>query len=199
MRDTDKTPSEFAQRVEREARRRGFDRAQSRLVGMLGDGAPWVWNLADEHFPGAIRIVDRSHAKQKLSDVAKSIYGPNNGQGKEWGQQRHAELDAGDIERVLNALRIHMPQDDQARKCFAYTQRNRQRMRYAEFRAEGLCTSSGVVEAGCKVAIGTRCKRAGMHWTVAGADAIIALRCCKLSSRFDNFWKRRSTAKVAPT
>ena len=56
--------------------------------------------------------------------------------------------------------------------------RNRERMRYPEFRAAGLCTSTGVVEAGCKVAIGTRCKRAGMHWTVAGANAIIALRCC---------------------
>ena len=64
-------------------------------------------------------------------------------------------------------------------------------MRYPKFRAAGLCTSTGVVEAGCKVAIGTRCKRAGMHWTVAGVDAIIALRCCKLSGRFEDFWERR--------
>ena len=53
-------------------------------------------------------------------------------------------------------------------------------MSWPQFRAAGLCTSTGVVEAGCKVAIGTRCKRAGMHWTVAGVDAIIALRGCKL-------------------
>jgi hypothetical protein len=53
------------------------------------------------------------------------------------------------------------------------------------------------VEAGCKVAIGTRLKRAGMHWTVAGADAIIALRCCKLSGRFEDFWERRSAAATA--
>ncbi len=69
---------------------------------------------------------------------------------------------------------------------------NRDRMKYAEFRADGLCTSTGVVEAGCKVAIGTRCKRTGMHWTVAGVDAIIALRCCKLSGRFEDFWERRA-------
>jgi hypothetical protein len=48
-----------------------------------------------------------------------------------------------------------------------------------------------VVEAGCKVAIGTRCKRTGMHWTVGGANAIIALRCCKLSGYFEDFWERR--------
>ena len=51
-----------------------------------------------------------------------------------------------------------------------------------------------VVEAGCKLAIGTRCKRSGMHWSVAGVNAIIALRCCKLSGRFEDFWERRSTA-----
>ena len=195
-RDTDKTPSEFAQRVEREAQRRGFERAQRRVV--LGDGAPWVWNLADEHFPGAIQIVDRFHAKQKLSDVAKSIYGPESGLGKEWGRQRHHELDAGDIEVVLDALGLHAPKDDEARKCVDYIQRNRERMRYAKFRAEGLSTSTGVVEAGCKGAIGTRCKRPGMHWTVAGANAIIALRCYKLSGRFEDFWKRRSATIGRP-
>jgi hypothetical protein len=192
--DTDKTPSEFAQRVEREAQRCGFDRAKRRVV--LGDGAPWVWNLADELFPDTIQIVDRFHAKQKLSDVAKSIFGPESSLGKEWGRQRHNELDAGDIEAVLDSLRVYAPKDNEARKCVDYIQRNRQRMCYAKFRAEGLCTSTGVVEAACKVAIGTRCKRAGMHWTVAGADTIIALRCYKLSRRFDDFWQRRSALPV---
>ena len=69
---------------------------------------------------------------------------------------------------------------------------NRDRMRYADFHTAGLSTSTGVVEAGCKTAIGTRLKRTGMHWTVAGADAIIALRCCKLSGRFEHFWERRA-------
>ena len=55
----------------------------------------------------------------------------------------------------------------------------------------GLCVSSGVVEAGCKQ-IGDRLKRAGMRWTVAGANAIIALRCCILSGRFEDFWERRA-------
>ena len=70
-------------------------------------------------------------------------------------------------------------------------------MRYSAFRAQGLCTSTAVVEAGCKVAIGTRLKRAGMHWTVRGANAIIALRCCKLSGRFEDFWEHRAEWQVA--
>ncbi len=190
--DTDEPPSQFAQRVVREATRRAFDRAPRRAV--LGDGAPWIWNLATEHLPDAIQIVDRFHAKQHLSDVSTAIFGATSDLAKAWARQRHAELDAGDVEAVLRALRIHADADEEARKCVEYVTTNRRRMRYAEFHAQGLCTSTGVVEAGCKVAIGTRCKRAGMHWTVAGADAIIALRCCKLSGRFEDFWERRSAA-----
>ena len=190
QRDTDKVPSDFAARVLREAARRGFERASRQAV--LGDGAKWIWNLATEHLPDAIQIVDRFHAKQHLSDVAKSIYGAGSNLAEEWAHQRHDELDAGDIEAILSALRVHSPKDEEARKCVDYVDHNRGRMRYPEFRAAGLCTSTGVVEAGCKVAIGTRCKRTGMHWTVAGADAIIALRCCKLSGRFEDFWERRT-------
>jgi len=192
QKDTDEVPSEFAARVERETTRRGFGRAARRAV--LGDGAKWIWNLATEHFPDAIQIVDRFHAKQHLSDVAKSIYGAGSDLGEKWARERHDELDAGDIEAVLCALRVHAPEDDEARKCVGYLDDNRERMRYAQFRAAGLCTSTGVVEAGCKTAIGTRCKRAGMHWSVAGVDAIIALRCCKLSGRFEDFWERRAEA-----
>ncbi|MBF8287585.1 MAG: ISKra4 family transposase [Candidatus Rokubacteria bacterium] len=195
-RDTDKTPSEFARRVEREAQRRGFDQAQRRAV--LGDGAPWIWNLADEHCPGALQIVDLFHAKGHLWDVAKAIYGPGSDLGEQWAKQRRDEIDRGKLDAVLDALRVHAETNDEAHKCLDYVTTNRHRMRYPEFRAQGLCTSTGVVEAGCKTAIGTRLKRSGMHWTLAGADAIIALRCCKLSGRFEDFWERRSeTARAA--
>ena len=193
--DVDETCSEFAARVVREATRRGFDRAARQAV--LGDGAKWIWNLADEHFPDAVQIVDRFHVKQHLSDVAKSIYGAGTGLAKQWSRKRHDELDNGNIRALIKALRRHSPNHDEARKCIEYIQRNRERMRYPDFRAAGLCTSTGVVEAGCKLAIGTRCKRAGMHWTVAGADAIISLRCCKLSGRFEPFWERHAQCRVA--
>jgi len=35
---------------------------------------------------------------------------------------------------------------------------------------------SGVIEAGCKPIIGSRCKQSGMFWTVRGANSILALR-----------------------
>ena len=101
-------------------------------------------------------------------------------------------MDQGRLDALLAALRDHSQTTDEARTCIDYLTRNRPRMRYPRFRAMGLCVSSGVVEAGCKHTIGARLKRAGMHWSVAGANAIIALRCCKLSGRFEDFWERRA-------
>jgi hypothetical protein len=193
--DTDETPADFTQRVFREASRRRFTQAARTVV--LGDGAPWIWKIAQELFPRAIQIVDRFHVKQTLSTVAKAIYGADSPQALPWARRRHAELDAGKFPHLLRAVRRHAGTCEEARKCFQYLHRNRDRMRYPQFEAQDLCTSSGVVEAGCKVVVGTRLKRAGMHWTVRGSNAIIALRCSRLSGRFQDFWERRADARKA--
>ncbi len=183
-------PSPFARRVWREATRRRFCQARRRVV--LGDGAAWIWNIAAEQFPEAIQIVDRFHAKQHLSDLGKALYGPTSPRASQWANRRKEELDRGKFRVLLAAIRRQVPHSEDARRCLHYFQTNRDRMRYPEFHAQGLCTSTGVVEAGCKVAIATRLKRAGMHWTVRGSNAIIALRCSKLSGRFQDFWERRA-------
>jgi hypothetical protein len=186
--------SEFTQRVWREAQRRRFERAGCRVV--LGDGAPWIWNLAQELFPGAIEIVDRFHVKQHLCEVAKALYPTDPRRAHQWTEQQHQKLDAGQLQRIRLALLRHASRSEEARKCADYIQRNQHRMRYPQFQAQGLCPSSGVVEAGCKVTVGTRLKRAGMHWSLKGANAIIALRCCRLSGRFEDFWERRAQQRA---
>jgi hypothetical protein len=188
--DCQQTLSEFAQRVQREADRRGFQQARRQVV--LGDGAAWIWNIADAQFPDATQIVDRFHVKQHLSDVGKAIWGAENPLGAAWTAAREDELDAGQLDALIREISAHASVCEAARQCAGYLDRNRDRMNYPVFRAKGLCTSTGVVEAGCKVAVGTRLKRAGMHWTTAGADAIIALRCCRLSGRFEDFWESRA-------
>ena len=188
--DTDPAISPFAQRVRREAERRGFPQTARRVV--IGDGAPWIWRLASEVFPAAEQILDIYHAKQHLSDVAKAVHSSDSPRAEDWADQRHDELDAGHIDAILAALQKHAATCEDARKCLEYVESNRQRMRYKDFRAAGLCVGSGVVEAGCKTAVGSRCKRAGMHWTVEGANAILALRCCHLSNRFEDFWECRA-------
>jgi len=192
--DTSPGLSDFAARVEREANRRGFSEATRQVV--LGDGSLWIWNTASELFPQATQILDRFHAKEHLSQVGKVIYGEGP-EGKPWIQARYDELDQGRLKSLVEALRGHAGPNQQARECIHYLWKNRCRMRYPKFHQQGFCTSTGVVEAGCKVVIGTRLKRAGMHWSVKGANAIIALRCSKLSGRFQDFWERRSDQSKA--
>jgi hypothetical protein len=190
--DTSPNLSDFAARVQREATRRGFSEAVRPVI--LGDGAAWIWNTAAELFPQATQILDRFHVKEHLSKVGKAIYG-DSAEGKQWIDLRYDELDAGRLKSLVKALHGHAGQYKEARECIRYIWNNRQRMRYPQLHQQGFCTSTGVVESGCKVVVGTRLKRAGMHWTVRGANAIIALRCCKLSGRFEDFWERRSDQK----
>ena len=192
-RDTDTEPAPFARRIIREAERRGFDTAARQVV--LGDGAPWIWNFADEHFPDATQIVDIFHAKSHLFEVAKAIYGNGTEIGERWARKRREALDEGRVDEVIAALRSHAGTCEEARKNAEYFSNNRERMNYPKFRAMGLCVATGVVEGGCKNIVGARLKHGGMRWTVAGANAIIALRCAVQSNRFDDFWERRACAK----
>ena len=107
-------------------------------------------------------------------------------------------LERGKIEALVKILRESAPASAELARIVAneaeYFARNAERMRYPAFRQQGLFVGSGVVEAGCKTVIGARLKRSGSFWTVAGANAIIALRCCRLSHRFEDYWETRSRA-----
>jgi len=188
------TAEEFGCRLYAEAIRRGVTRAAKFIV--LGDGAPWIWGIAEEHFPGAIQIVDLYHAREHLVSLAKIAYEVDSVRWKQWLAARVEQLDAGEIESLVISLRRLRSQGGTVRdptdKAIDYFHTNRQRMRYADFRRQGLFVGSGVIEAGCKTIIGQRLKRSGMHWTVRGANAIIALRCCQMSGRWEEFWENRS-------
>lgn len=184
----------FGKRIYREAWDRGWDRAKTKVV--LGDGAPWIWNIADEHFPGAIQIVDLYHARQHLWELAAKLYPADEKQRKTWASRLEKKLDAGKVETVVKNIRA-VPAISSALAVLAeneavFFERNAERMRYARFRAQNLFVGSGVVEAGCKTVIGRRLKMSGMFWTVRGANSIIALRCNRISGKFTDYWESRA-------
>jgi len=190
------TAEEFGLRIYTEAWRRGWSRARKKAV--IADGAVWIWNIADQHFPGAIQIVDLYHARQHLWELSAKLF-PNDERGrKRWMARSLGRLDNGKIEPLVKMLRDLHPANSELAKTVRneaeYFERNAERMRYPAFRREGLFVGSGVVEAACKEVIGSRLKRSGMFWTVRGAKAIIALRCCRLSGRFEDYWESRSPA-----
>jgi len=188
------TAEEFGKRLYVEAWKRGWSRAEKKVV--MGDGAEWIWNLAEQHFPGAVQIVDLYHARQHLWDLARRLH-PNNEAGQKAWMKLHQKrlLDKGKIEKLVAAIRsIHSTNSEVADKIRIeadYFDRNADRMRYPKFRKQHLFVGSGVIEAGCKTVIGSRLKKSGMFWTVRGANAIIALRCCHLNGRFEDYWEQR--------
>jgi hypothetical protein len=127
-------------RIYAEAVRRGLSRAQE--VTILGDGAKWIWGIADEHFPGATQIVDLYHAREHLATVAKLVHGSTSSKrAKRWLSARRDELDAGKVQNITAALGRLRPSDKAIRKTVKieteYFRHNAKRMRYAQFRPSG--------------------------------------------------------------
>jgi hypothetical protein len=159
------TAEEFGKRLYLEAWKRGWSHAVKKVV--LGDGAEWIWNLAEQHFPGAIQIVDLYHARQHLWELARKLYPNDQVSQKAWMKVHQKRLlDKGKIERLVSALRsIFSPNPEVAEKIRTesdYFERNTLRMRYPKFRRQHLFVGSGVIEAGCKTVIGSRLKQSGM-------------------------------------
>ena len=193
--DLAKDLAPFTKRVHREAVRRGYDQAVRKVA--IGDGAPWLWNIVAEFYDDAIQILDKFHAKEHLQVVANEVFGPKSETGKKWSAERCVEIDRGETALLIAAVGLHALKSEEARKAVGYYITNQHRMDYPKFEAMGLCVGSGVVEAGCKTAIGVRMKRAGMHWTLLGANAIASLRCCRVSRRYEDFWEWRAEQKRA--
>jgi hypothetical protein len=184
----------FGLRLYTEAWRRGWGRAQKKAV--IGDGAIWIWNLADQHFPGAIQIVDLYHARQHLWELSAKLFPNHEKARKRWMARCLNRLERGKIEPLVKILRGLQTRNEELARIVLneaeYFARNAERMRYPAFRAQGLFIGSGVIEAGCKTIIGARLKCSGMFWTVRGANAIMALRCCRRSHRFEDYWATRA-------
>jgi len=189
------TADEFALRLYKEAKRRGIDKATE--VCVIGDGALWIWNIADEQFYGACQIVDLYHAREHYWAVAKACFKSKEEQ-KQWAEERRLELNKGDVELVIKAIEAlsTLPGYDRelCEREIGYFGKNRERMRYADFKKRGLFVGSGVMEAGCRILVSQRLKQSGMHWSKRGANNIIALRCIQLSNRWEDFWEYRAAA-----
>ena len=80
--------------------------------------------------------------------------------------------------------------------CIRYYEANRDRMRYDLCRTRGLPVGSGIVESACKYIVGNRLKGSGRHWSKAGVNAVLAIRCCLENRRWPDFldWRACNAA-----
>ncbi len=162
--------------------------AQLRPVVVLGDGAPWIWGLAAEHF-GAERteIVDYWHATEHIWTVARALLGEDPDAVGVWAEAWCVDLLEHGPEPWLAALRSAEPPDAATAEVVrierGYFITNAARMAYPTFRARGLPIGSGAVESAAKHVVQVRMKRSGMRWSDAGGEAVLALCAYRASNR----------------
>jgi hypothetical protein len=153
-------------------------------VVFLGDGAPCNWNLAATHFPGAIPILDFWHASEHVWQVSRALYRQDDpaqkALGDQWAKERVESLKKEGPAPLLRALGRRQGkaqvQKEALRLARGYFTENAARMDYPGHLRAGRMIGSGPVEAACKSVVGVRLKQAGMRWSDAGADAVLAVR-----------------------
>lgn len=150
-------------------------------VVILGDGATWMWTLAEEHVPGAVQIVDASHAREHVWDVARAAVAAEPDRRDCWASQVRDLLSLGKGQAVIAAsekLPPRSPPPGKAKRVpeteAESVRTNRQRMRSPAFRAHGMHLGSGIAEAAWKTVVRPCATRSGLRWTPHGLAALLA-------------------------
>lgn len=188
------TSEQFQWRIYAEAVRRGLFRAKR--VVCVTDGAEWIRNIVQTHFPGAVHVIDLYHAREHLVELCKLLFGRDEKRAAFYKDKWWNDLDEGKIETIAEEAKLLLPKSGpdakEALTAIGYFEANKERMRYNDFFAKGLFVGSGVIEAACRTVVAQRMKHSGMEWTVRGANAITALRCVIQSNRFEEYWEQRA-------
>jgi hypothetical protein len=196
---TMKPLEDFGPMLRQDAIGRGVGQAEQ--VVLLIDGAPGLENMGHLNFEGATQIVDFYHGAEHAGQVVEALLGSK--EHPQYQAQRSRwvrRLLRNGVENLIQETRQQcagQPQAQAVEDELGYFVRNVERMKYGTFRRHGFFIGSGVIEAGCKTLIGSRCKQSGMFWGEPGAQNILALRCIRASRRLQEFWKHRLNSQIA--
>jgi hypothetical protein len=180
----------FGRALWTEAVRRHVPHAHDSIV--IGDGAHWIWDLAQEHFGSSWQVVDWYHAKEHLHRVAELAFGEDSPTGQQWVKTMRTPLYQGQTWQVSAGIQELATADPSAAKALrteaGYFETNKRRMQYLEVRDAGLPIGSGMVESGCKQ-FRARLSGPGMRWSRPGIERLIPVRAAVMGHCFDNWWK----------
>lgn len=171
----------------------------AREVVILGDGAEWIWNLVEQHFPLARQILDWFHATEYLSPVAKAAF-VTEVERESWTEQMKQALWDGRLDEVITTCQQLIRRQDSSDPAFVaarYYEKNRSRMDYPTYRRQGYQIGSGTIESAAKQ-IGTmRMKVAGAIWNEDSARLVAKARAAFLSDDWDSLAAYRSLPLVS--
>ncbi len=173
-----------------ESYRQGLEDGEQVIV--LGDGAPWIWSLAEEHWPGGVQILDFYHATEHLWALGRALWGEGSCQVAPWVEAAKEGLAGGELEELLTQWKDLQAQDPAGFACeLTYFGNQRRRMKYDEYRAAGYPIGSGAVESANRHLVGVRVKQAGMRWLEQGIKGVLALRAQLRSGRWNQWWDQQ--------
>jgi hypothetical protein len=155
---------------------------------IIGDGAKWIWNWAEDNYPGATHILDFYHAKEKLVVFARYQFRDDEVR-RQWIEEQCERLMNNEAEEVMSQVKRCKARSPEAKaakeKLLNYYREHDDRMRYKTYREAGLLIGSGPIEAAHRSVIQQRMKRSGQKWTIKGGQAIANLRCYRCSEAWD--------------
>jgi hypothetical protein len=172
---------------------------QDRFRLILGDGAPWIWNLVEMHLPGVPQLLDFYHAAQHLYTTATNLW-PDS-KALQWWHRRLAQLKEGHLANFFASLqwlaRRYQNDDseDSPSRLLRYFQDNRQRLDYRWAIINDLPIGSGPVESAISHVVQQRLKQSGMRWSDGGAQSVLNLRTLHRNGDFEQYWE--TTAAMA--
>lgn len=172
-------------------------------IGVVADGAEWIWKEAGKYYPRSVQILDNMHGLDHIWNVAHVRFGEGSKEAAEWTEVQKERLDEDLVGAVIKDIRSWRPsveaKQEARRKVLAYIKTHRRRMMYKTFKELGYHIGSGVVEAANKNVVQARMKRAGTRWEEEGAEAQLQLVTAWYSSQHTDFASicRRVTAYAA--
>jgi hypothetical protein len=159
-------------------------------VGVLADGAEWIWQETGKYFAQSTQILDFYHACEHLWEVAHARFGEG-ADADAWMKEMKEHLFSDQVSLVIAAVEAWEPSTQEhseiRRKESGYLRVHAHRMCYQSLAQAGWHIGSGVMEAACKAVVQARMKGAGMRWSRAGAEAMLQLRSAWCSSQHTDF------------
>ena len=174
------------------------DPQQQRTLVCLMDGEVALWEMQREWLGWSVGVLDLFHVMERLWGVAHCLHGEKGAAAKDYVTQQLRLLLQGKIGYVIGGFRraigVHGLKGNRLKTVNAaigYFKRNREHMRYDEYLAAGYPIGSGVAEGACRHLVKDRMEQTGMHWTVAGAQAMLSTRAIYLNGEWSAFIEHR--------
>jgi hypothetical protein len=165
----------------------------------LMDGQRSLWTSSETHLPDdKVEILDLLHVTGYLWDAAYLFHPEGSAEATAFVRDRTLRVLRGEVGYVIGGLRqmatkrgLSKAKQKKLNLVCNYFHRNRDRMRYDEYLTAGFPIASGVIEGACRHVVKDRMERAGMRWTIDGAQAMLDLRSTSVNDQWSAFQTHR--------